>query len=232
MPRTSFPQHDLYFTVPGDLGEVVVQTRYAIATATESVEKPVSLPQRSLPPVLEPTLPEHDKIILFINGSDSRLEEATELISKLVRLPDGRPSGFAVIAMDLPGSGYASLIDHTEVGPWTPSPTVGFPPLAVGGGPIPISLLPFLEKFILRFVATLSTRLGQPGLVESRIAAVVGGSLGGNLALRLARRAPLPRNAVAWSPGSVWQASVPDPKNVDGNTFQDFEGYSARPVEV
>ena len=88
--------------------------------------------------------------------------------------------------MDLPGSGYASLIDHTEVGPWTPSPTVGFPPLAVGGGPIPISLLPFLEKFILRFVATLSTRLGQPGLVESRIAAVVGGSLGGNLALRLA----------------------------------------------
>jgi pimeloyl-ACP methyl ester carboxylesterase len=222
VPRTSFPQHDLYFTVPGDLGEVVVQTRYAIATATESVEKPVSLPQRSLPPVLEPTLPEHDKIILFINGSDSRLEEATELISKLVRLPDGRPSGFAVIAMDLPGSGYASLIDHTEVGPWAPSPTVGFPPLAVGGGPIPISLLPFLEKFILRFVATLSTRLGQPGLVESRIAAVVGGSLGGNLALRLARRAPLPRNAVAWSPGSVWQASVPDPKNVDGNTFQDF----------
>ena len=35
VPRTPFPQHDLYFTVPGDLGEVAVQTRFAIATATE-----------------------------------------------------------------------------------------------------------------------------------------------------------------------------------------------------
>jgi hypothetical protein len=42
--RTSFPQHDLYFTVPGDLGEVSVQTRYAIATATEPDATAVSLP--------------------------------------------------------------------------------------------------------------------------------------------------------------------------------------------
>ena len=200
VPRTSFPQHDLYFTVPGDSGEVVVQTRYAIATATEPDATTVSLPQRSLPPLIEPTLPEHDQIILFINGSDSRLEEATSLIPKLVRLPDGRPSGFAVLMVDLPGSGYVNPIDHTEVGAWPP---------AAGS----VSMLPFLEKFILRFVATLSTRLGQPGLVESRIAAVVGGSLGGNLALRLARRrAPWLRNAVAWSPGSVWRA-VPAPSS-------------------
>jgi pimeloyl-ACP methyl ester carboxylesterase len=224
VPRTAFPQHDLFFTVPGDLGEVVVQTRYAIATAADPVATTVSLPQRSLPPVLEPTLPEHDRIILFINGSDSRLEEATELISKLVRLPDGRPSGFAVIAMDLPGSGYVNPIDHTEVRPWTPPPAVDIPVLGpVDYGPVAIALLPFLEKFILRFVATLSTRLGQPGLVESRIAAVVGGSLGGNLALRLARqRAPWLRNAVAWSPGSVWQAGIPDPKLVNPVWAYDF----------
>lgn len=197
VPATAFPQHDLYFTVPGEVGEVVVQTRYAIATANQPPATTVTLPQRSLPPVPDPVLPDHDRIILFINGSDSRLEEATDLIAKLVRLPDGRPSGFAVISVDLPGSGYANLIDHTEVAPWPPT------------GGATISLLPFLEKFILRFVATLSTRLGQPGLIESRMAAVVGGSLGGNLALRLARR-PYPwlRNAVAWSPGSVWQAGV------------------------
>ena len=101
--------------------------------------------------------------------------------------------------MDLPGSGYVNPIDHTEVGLWGPPPPVG---------PVGSSLLTFLERFIVRFVTTLSTRLGQPGLVESRLAAVIGGSLGGNLALRLARRPePWLRNAVAWSPGSVWRAS-------------------------
>ena len=183
----------------------------------------------------EPTLPPHDRIILFINGSDSRLEEASDLIPKLVRLPNGRPSGYTVITMDLPGSGYASLIDHTEVGPWDPTTAdVGIPigalaPIigAAFGVPLPpslsvsalgsrsatplasISLLPFMEKFIIRFVDALSTRLGGPGsrVVESRLAAVVGGSLGGNLALWLARQpGPWVENVVAWDAGSVWRS--------------------------
>ena len=58
-----------------------------------------------MPLVPEPALPEHHRIILFIPGSDSRLEEADDLIPKLLYLPDGRPSGFAVISMDLPGAG-------------------------------------------------------------------------------------------------------------------------------
>jgi pimeloyl-ACP methyl ester carboxylesterase len=197
VPRTPFPQHDLYFTVPGDLGEVPVQTRFAIATSAEPPPPPALPPpgERSLPPVLEPELPDGDRIILFINGSDSRLEEANDLIPRLVRLPDGRPSGFSVLTVDLPGSGYASLIDHTDVGPWNPHE----PELA---------LLPFMEKFIIRFVDALSTRLGGPDsrFVESRLAAVAGGSLGGNLALWLARRkGPWVRNAVAWDAGSVWR---------------------------
>jgi pimeloyl-ACP methyl ester carboxylesterase len=221
VPRTPFPQHDLSFTVPGDLGEVVVQTRFAIATADEPPAPPaLPPPGRNLPPVLdEPTLGKtlgkDNRIILFINGSDSRLEEANDLIPKLVRLPDGRPSGYTVLTLDLPGSGYASQIDHAkEIGPWTPSITVsppvpGFPTGVVVGDPgsVSISLLPFMERFIIRFVAALSTRLGRPRLVESRIAAVVGGSLGGNLALRLARRqAPWLRNVVAWDAGSVWRS--------------------------
>jgi pimeloyl-ACP methyl ester carboxylesterase len=206
--RTSFPQHDLYFTVPGDLGEVFVQTRFAIATADEPPAPPVppAPGERRLPPLLEPTLPKGDRIILFINGSDSRLEEADVLIPKLVRLPDGQPSGFSVLMLDLPASAYASPIDHIDVGPWNPT-WYPFGDLSVASPltllSLPISLLPFMEKFIIRFVAALSSRLGRPGLVESRLAAVIGGSLGGNLGLRLARRRWV-GNVVAWDPGSVW----------------------------
>src|SRR5439155_13886588 len=150
VPRTPFPQHNLYFTVPGDLGEVPIQTRFAIATAADPPAPP-ALPAstRSVPPVLaEPTLPEHDRIILFINGSDSRLEEASDLIPKLVRLPNGRPSGFTVITMDLPGSGYASLIDHTEVGPWDPTtadvdiPIGALAPIIGGAFGVPLPPVP------------------------------------------------------------------------------------------
>jgi pimeloyl-ACP methyl ester carboxylesterase len=224
VPRTNFPQSDLYFTVNGDLGAVVVQTRYAIATATEPDPTPVSLPKRSLPPVPNPALPPNDRIILFIHGSDSRLEEANDIIPKLVRLPDGRPSGFCVISMDMPGSGYVNQIDHTEVGPWTAGtlPTWPLPP--VGLGSVTISLLPFLERFLVRFVATLGSRLGQP--VESRIAAVMGGSLGGNLALRLARRSEQwirNSNVIAFSTGSVWHTAGPvnpfDPTETTDSTL-------------
>jgi pimeloyl-ACP methyl ester carboxylesterase len=224
VPRTPFPQHDLSFMVPGDLGAVTVQTRFAIGTAV-GPPAPQALPppgERSLPPVLEPELPDGDRIILFINGSDSRLEEANGLIPRLVRLPDGRPSGFSVLTVDLPGSGYAGLIDHTEVGPWNPSihpPRPGFPSGVGDPTSVPISVLPFMENFIVSFVAELSMQLGTPGLVESRLAAVVGGSLGGNLALWLARRqGPWVKNAVAWDAGSVWRSLLSPASFAPGST--------------
>jgi hypothetical protein len=69
---------------------------------------------------------------------------------------------------------------------------------------------------VVAFVAALSARLGRPGLGESRLAAVIGGSLGGNLSLRLARRPGWVPNAVAWSPGSIWHAQpldqIPSPE--------------------
>jgi pimeloyl-ACP methyl ester carboxylesterase len=232
VPRTSFPQHDLYFTVPGDLGEVAVQTRFAIATAEEPPAPPPLPPpgERNLPPVLaQPTLPEGDQIILFINGSDSRLEEANDLIPKLVRLPDGRPSGYSVISFDLPGSGYASLIDHLEVGSWNPKTAAD----AVGTAGATDSVLSFMEKFIFRFVAALdNTRLGREGPVESRIAAVVGGSLGGNLALRLARRGGWVRNAVAWDAGSVWPSMWHSKSHEDVDAAEMWAGASTVIPEV
>jgi pimeloyl-ACP methyl ester carboxylesterase len=213
VPGTMFPQCDLSFTVPGDMGAIPVRTRYAIATATSPVPTPVALAQRSLPAAFQPALPPNDRIILFIHGSDSRLEEANDLIPKLVRLPDGGPSGFSVISMDLPGSGYGNQLDHKAVGPWTALTLPAVWPIpAVGIGSVTSSLLPFLENFIVNFVGALSMQMGQPGLVESRLAAVMGGSLGGNLALRLARRPEAwLRKAVAFSPGSVWNAKGLDP---------------------
>ena len=195
VPGTMFQQHDLIFTVAATpiSAAIPVRTRYAIATATTPPPTPVALPQRHLPPVPEPSLPPGDRIILFIHGSDSRLEEAETIIPKLVRTPDGRPSGYCVVTMDMPGSGYVNPIDHLEVANWNGLSNVGS------------SVLAFMESFVSSFVIALSSRLGQPGLVEKRIAAVMGGSLGGNLTLRLARHsARWQRNMVAFSPGSIW----------------------------
>lgn len=204
--RSRFPQCDLLFTVPGAKGNVVVMSRFVIATANEPVDPPVVTPQRSCPPVMEPVLPPNDQIILYIHGSDSQLEEAEALIPHLVRTPDGLPTGFSVISMDLPGSGYVNLIDHTEVADFLP-PASDLSLVLILWLRSNLALMPFLEEFIVAFVSALSSRLGQPGLVEGRLAAVMGGSLGGNLALRLAQRhEPWLRNAVAYSPGSVWDA--------------------------
>ena len=217
VPSTKFPQFDLQVTVPSvppTQGSIVVTTRFAIATANQPAAPPLVPASRSLPPTLQPSLPPKDRIILFIHGSDSRLEEADDLIPNLVRSPDGQPSGFTVISMDLPGSGYVVSstpavpgghpLDHLEVGPWAGVTVITWP-IPFGGGAFPFTLLPFLEQFVVNFVPALSSMLGQPGLVESRLAAVIGGSLGGNLSLRLARRSePWLRNAIAWSPGSIW----------------------------
>jgi len=204
---SKFPQCDLLFTVPTvppTAHEVVVSSRFVIATANEPVDPPILPAQRICPPNLEPVLPENDRIILFIHGSDSRLEEAEALIPHLVRTPDGRPTGFSVVSMDLPGSGYVNPIDHLEVAPFDP----GKPVSTILWLRSHLALMPFLEQFIVRFISALSSRLGQPGIVEGRLAAVIGGSLGGNLGLRLAQRSyPGIRNVVAYSPGSVWNAA-------------------------
>jgi hypothetical protein len=219
VPRTRFPQHDLDVSVVGDLGPVAVRTRFAIATAADPAPLGPSVPTRSLPVEPEPRLPVNDRLILFINGSDSRLEEADSIIPALVRQPDGRPTGYAVIAMDLPGAGYVNVIPHTAVGAWPPPPfTLSAPYTNVTPASFP--LMNFLERFVVAFVAALSARLGRPGLVESRLAAVIGGSLGGNLSLRLARRPGWVPNAVAWSPGSVWRAQpLNAPPFPDQNAF-------------
>ena len=99
--------------------------------------------------------------------------------------------------MDLPSTGYASMIDHEAISPSTASSwNTGYP------------ILDFIERFVVAFVDGLEAR--QPG-IKGQIVGVIGGSLGGNMGLRLGRRDPprilgyatssvsLPRHA-----GSSW----------------------------
>jgi hypothetical protein len=90
------------------------------------------------------------------------------------------------------------------------SPIFAIPP----GTPIPdfaasgkTPLLDFIEDFIVRFVDALDT-VDQKHHIKGQIKAVMGGSLGGNMAFRLGRRPNVPwiPNVIVWSPASIWDS--------------------------
>ncbi len=179
---------------------VVVNTRYVIAHARNAPA--VSRPPTPLvddggrrrvlaDPV--PALASDADVILFIHGMDSRLEEADDLTAALHRL-GGR--NWTLIAMDLPTSGYADNIDHRRISPISVV-TCHFTPL-----------VDFIEEFIVAFVDTLDVQLH--GQLKPKIAAVVGGSLGGNMAMRLGRRPNTPwiTAVVPWSPAAIWPSYI------------------------
>ena len=67
-------------------------------------------------------------------------------------------------------------------------------------------ILDFLEEFICQFVE----RVHQEVPIRDRVVAVIGGSLGGNMSLRLGRRDqvryPYLRTVIPWSAASVWDS--------------------------
>ena len=179
IPSAPYPQYNMMVNVKGRS----VETRYILAS--KFIHDTRSADLSTIP--VDPVHPKIDgDIILFIHGDSSRAEEALDLIPQL---QDRKP--LTVIAMDLPSSGYASMIDHTEVAPWEKSNwNTGYP------------ILEFIEEFVVSFVSELEAR--QPG-VQKQIVAIIGGSLGGNMALRLGERnPPWLRNIVSWSPASSW----------------------------
>lgn len=186
-----FPQHDLLLTVAGRR----VVTRFFVASRNTPLEPLVDLndPPLTPPPEPLPAIPPEDDVILFVHGHSSRAEEALPLVPHLLRLGEGRRQGVTVVALDLPSNGYATRVDPYDDGRF-PMPCLwdNFPVLA------------FIEGCIEAFVEELARTTGM----TNRFAAVIGGSLGGNMALRLAEREPgvLPwmRAAVPWSPASVW----------------------------
>jgi hypothetical protein len=188
----AWPQYDVTVNVHTPGGDLAIETRYMIASSAQP--DAVSLGPRNLPIAAPPKIADDEEIVLLIHGHGSRLEEADDLVPAIRAISAERNRPFAVIVPDLPTSGYSAMLEHTDV---APSEATQYP----GGYP----LLQFIEDFILAFIAALEPSLA----IKERLAAVIGGSLGGNMSLRLAERTQVPtfpKNVVAWSPASVWNS--------------------------
>jgi pimeloyl-ACP methyl ester carboxylesterase len=225
VPTAPYPQFDITFSVPqlgtddpyGAGPQVPVTTRYMIAQAhgwvgptdqsmTSFVNpdpnlllvpagqfSPTPVP-RSVPddtPAISPT----SKIIIYVHGGGSRAEEAVGMASYLITEGAAVGEEYTVISFDLPNSAYASPFDVSVIA-------------STQYHPSRLHVLHFEEQFIINFIEALDAQLGN---VKSRIVAVMGGSLGGNMSLLLTQhsqettrqgtmvRRPYLDTMVAWS---------------------------------
>lgn len=208
MPAPPYPQYEIPVTVGG----ITVQARFFIASppaADRMATTAMPSPGRSLPPEATPQVPDGDRVILCIHGHSSSAEEALALVPSLHQAGLARGVRFSVISMDLPSNGYSSMIDHSRV---APSEGTTFPGGVFDNGPIDTPILDFIEDFIVAFVDIIDSNYTP---IKNRFAGVIGGSLGGNMGLRLGRRdihtwAWLAKGIVSWSPASVWDPMVQD----------------------
>ena len=186
-----FPQFFLEVPVPVDGTTVTLRTRFMVAG-------------RPLADILADGRT-RTRVILFLHGQSSRLEEFVDLANLLTAEdPRTRLPRYTIIAPDLPSCGYTSMLDPDVIA--TP-PTLHE---AATTDPSRHSLLQFHDRFLIAFVSQLDAMLstGTSGLsLSDHIVCVGGGSLGGSLALRLAELDPCPswvRRVVAWSSASLW----------------------------
>jgi pimeloyl-ACP methyl ester carboxylesterase len=209
VPSAPYPQFDMRLDVAGR----EMTCRYMIAASSDPRSTAVygGRGSRALPPEPTPELPADDRVLLFIHGHGSRLEEAMDLVPWIRRIAAEREERFAVIAVDLPARGYSSMLDHHVV---APAPASFGERIPARSPQQRYPMLEYYEDFIAAFLARLSETLGRP--LDD--VTVIGGSLGGNLSLRLANpaldtrpgshaRGSALRNIrrhVAWSPASVW----------------------------
>lgn len=189
VPSALYPQRNTTVQV----GAKDVVTRYLVASYAAPDDDPVDLTavprDRGLPRI-------SGDVIVFIHGHSSSAEEAMPLIGPLLAQASEQGRPVTLIAMDLPSNGYASMIEHT---------TIAAPELSQWNTDYPI--LAFIESFIVAFVDRLEGL--QPG-IKQQIVGVIGGSLGGNMTLRLGRRDPATHpwlhSVVSWSPASTWMS--------------------------
>lgn len=195
VPGTHHTQYDIEVAVRrnGDAPARTIASRFAIFdefNLPPETDVAVMISNRQLPPVPVPSIQEDGRYLVYMHGHSSRLEEGEKLGAALT---ENGP--YTLISMDLPCNGYASMFDHTEIAQDSDTNTLeSFP------------LMDLIEQYVIDFILAVGLLSGTP--VENRTVAVVGGSLGGNLSLRLARRPmsdhPWLNNFVAWSAASVW----------------------------
>jgi len=208
VPSSKYPQYDITVHVPGPTvvpGGMNVNTRYFIAQTRGNGVIPRGT-NSSLPALARPVLSPDAEVFLYVHGMDSRAEEAEHLADSLAVL--GRKTGrnFAIISVDLPSSGYGDKLDHFKISTLEeighPVEDWGFIPDFTANGRHNAPVLQFYENFVVSFVDTLDQQVP----IKNQLKAIVGGSLGGNLALRFGRRTDLKwlKKIIAWSPASIW----------------------------
>lgn len=146
------------------------------------------------------------RVFLMLHGHSSRIEETDLLRDELAKL------GHTSYALDLPGCGYSRQLDPDQVAMVT----------SLGDKGCVAFYDHVVERFITDVVLPGNGTIGP----ASGLHAVCGGSLGGNLVMRMARRDTMAmvRRFVAWSPACVWDMG-------DGDRLLSDIGLSDRLAE-
>lgn len=218
IPSTTDVQGELTVTVPRVRQAVAVRAALKLAPAGAAPAPVPGFPTRAIPgnDELQRLLSDrrsagYDRLVLFIHGLGSRLEESDRFKDLMLAKLRDRGLRCAVLSVDLPGFGYSTRLDLDALVADRPRPggRHGFWINDVAQSNFP--LLGYYRDVLL----TLAQQI--PGGIQH----VVGGSLGGNLGLWLAADArmfttlPDPlglaarsglRAVASWSPASVWDS--------------------------
>jgi Zinc dependent phospholipase C len=121
----------------------------------------------------QPSIPDGNKIIIYVHGGGSRAEEAVDMATWLIIHGQyNAHEEYTVISFDLPNSAYASSYDIGDV--------VGYVDKVAAYDHQKRYILQFEQQYIIGFIEKLDQHLGN---IKGRIVAVMGGSLGGNMSL-------------------------------------------------
>ncbi len=215
----SIPQHDVTVRVGG----LNVTTRIVIAEAP--YPPPFALmenPPTFLPPDETPAIsPDSDVIFFYMPGDCSRAEEAADMIPAIFQAAAEHGKKATVISFDMIGWGYSARRAFDTSGKPVLFDQTFFPTVSYPNNP---PALQFVEDFVVALIQTLSS---EPPYIDLRKVVPIGGSLGGNLALRLGRRSDLwwLKAVCGWSPASVWPSKATNP---DTGTLVGYgAGYGA-----
>jgi pimeloyl-ACP methyl ester carboxylesterase len=157
-------------------------------------------------------------VLLYVLGMDSRAEEAVDLAQALREIykTSKKKKNWTILSVDLPTAGYADNLFHEDIAPIGLLGEAKFRPQGASNlmltdlqvfnarGRHDVRLVEFIEKFVVNFVEQLDAG-ALPGL-KDRFVAAIGGSLGGNISMRLGRRTDKTwlRNVIPWSPAAIW----------------------------
>ena len=178
----------------------------AVSGEDDSPWRPVNAPSSDYPQY------NIDVVVAAPRGAGTITVRTRYVIAQSQTASPNSGKNLVVLSLDLPTSGYSENIDFERISPLTDLgrpyavPATDF--AATGKTP----LLDFIEDFIVDFAETLHQKAY---INKNNIKAVMGGSLGGNMTLRLGRRPGVPwlPKFVVWSPASIWDSLglSPDP---------------------